>query len=195
MLLAVIPAQGQTLSGKELVSTLRMGGYVIVMRHASSPRTPPDPGQANADNIQHERQLDETGRSTALALGQAMRQLHIPIGQVLSSPTYRALETIRLAKLGQPMTFPELGDSGQSMQADTTGTRAAWIIATAATPPAAGTNTLMVTHFPNIMEAFPQYSAALTDGEALIFHPDGHGEAIMVARVKIDEWPHMAAAP
>jgi len=40
-----------------------------------------------------------------------------------------------------------------------------------------------------------QYSAALTDGEALIFHPDGHGEAIMVARVKIDEWPHMAAAP
>jgi hypothetical protein len=50
---------------------------VIVMRHANSPPTPPDPAQANADNVQHERQLDETGRSSARALGEALRQLHI----------------------------------------------------------------------------------------------------------------------
>jgi hypothetical protein len=81
------------------------------------------------------------------------------------------------------------------MQADASGTRAAWLRAKVATPPASGTNVLMVTHFPNIMEAYPQYSTGLADGEALIFHPDGHGGPTMVAQVKIDEWAHFAAAP
>jgi hypothetical protein len=54
----VATAHGESLSGKELVSALRAGGYVILMRHVSSPRTPPDRAQANADNVQHERQLD-----------------------------------------------------------------------------------------------------------------------------------------
>jgi phosphohistidine phosphatase SixA len=157
------------------------------MRHASSSHTPPNPAQANADNVQHERQLDETGRSSAVALGAALRRLHLPIGLVLSSPTYRALETIRLANLGQRTTFPDLGDSGQSMQSDASGIRAAWLRAKIATPPVSGTNVLIVTHFPNIMDAYPQYSTGLADGGALIFRPDGRGGATMVARVKIDE--------
>jgi phosphohistidine phosphatase SixA len=66
-------------------------------------RTPPDPAQADADNIQHERQLDEQGRASARAMGEAIRRLQIPIDQVLSSPTYRAQETVRLAQLGHPL--------------------------------------------------------------------------------------------
>lgn len=44
---------------------------------------------------------------------------------------------------------------------------------------------------PNIAVAFPQLASGLTDGEALIFGPDGMGQAILVARVKIEEWPAM----
>jgi phosphohistidine phosphatase SixA len=177
-----------------LVHALRKGGYVIVMRHASSPRTPPDPAQANSDNVQHERQLDEVGRSSALAMGEALRRLRIPIGQVLSSPTYRALETVRLARLGKAKTYSQLGDSGQSMQADPSGGRAGWLRAKAADTPPAGTNTIIVTHFPNVTEAFAERAAGLADGEALIFHADGRGGAPLVARVKIEEWPHLAAS-
>jgi len=194
-LMAVLgTAHGQSLSGRDLVAALHRGGYVILMRHASSPRMAPNPGQAESDNVQHERQLDDQGRSSARAMGEALRQLHIPIGQVLSSPTYRALETIRLAQLGQPTADPQLGDSGQSMQVDSTGMRATWLRRKVALKPPAGTNTIIVTHFPNITEAFADDATGLGDGEALVFHPDGHRAAAFVGRVKIAEWPHLAAA-
>ena len=181
------------LSGKDLAAALQRGGYVIVMRHASSPLTPPDPAQADPDNLQHERQLDEGGRASARALGAAFHRLRIPIGQVLSSPTYRALETARLADLTPPHTYPQLGDAGQSMALDPNGTRGGWLRGKVGQPPTAGTDTLIITHAPNIREAFPTDGADLADGEALIFRPDGRGGASLAARVKIQDWPILGA--
>ena len=175
------------LHGEALVKALQKGGYVLVMRHASSPREVPDKQTANTDNSKPERQLDESGRKSAVAMGKALRDLRIPIGNVLSSPTYRALETVRLAQFGTPHTFAELGDNGQSMQ-DGTPAQAAWLQKQVARFPTA-TNTIVVTHLPNIVGAFPQLASGLADGEALIFGPDGKGQAILVARVKIEEWP------
>lgn len=191
--LSIAPSYSESVSGRDLAAALRTGGYVILMRHASSPRNPPDARTANADNPMLERQLDEGGRSSAQALGEALRQLRIPIGQVLSSPTYRALETVKFAHLGAATTIPQLGDAGQSMTSDNSGARGAWLREKTAVLPAPGKNTLIVTHFPNILEAYPKEAAGLADGEALILHPDGRGAAAFVARVKIDEWAHMDA--
>jgi phosphohistidine phosphatase SixA len=193
-LITVDLAQGESLAGKELIAALRSGGYVILMRHASSPRNPPEAAQADAENVQRERQLDEEGRASARAMGEVVHRLHIPIGEVLSSPTYRALQTIKLAQLGQPRTFEELGDGGQSMRADKSGARASWLKAKASALPGPNENTLIVTHLPNISEAYPQDAVGLADGEALILHPDGRGGATIVARVKIDEWAGLATA-
>ena len=55
--------------------------------------------KSNPDNVPPERQLDEKGRTTAAAMGDALRRLKIPIGEVLTSPAYRARETARLARL------------------------------------------------------------------------------------------------
>jgi phosphohistidine phosphatase SixA len=180
VLMGSTPAHDEPLAGKELVAALRSGGYVILMRHASSPRNLPDPAPADVENVNHERQLDEEGRASARALGEALRRVHIPIGAVWSSPTYRALQTIKLARLWPATTFEELGDGGQSMRADRTGARANWLKAKA------------VTHFPDISEAYPQDASGLADGEALVLRPDGRVAATVVARVKIDEWPSMA---
>ena len=185
----------QTAPLDTLPTALRAGGYVIVMRHASSPRTPPDAALVNADNTQGERQLDEVGRKTAQDMGEALRRLGIPIGEVLSSPTYRALETVRLARLGDAKARPELGDSGASMQGQSDGKRGAWLRARSAESPQPGRNTVIVTHAPNISEAFPDLGAGLADGEALVFHPNGRADAPLVARVKIEEWKSMRTAP
>jgi phosphohistidine phosphatase SixA len=182
-------AHAQNLRAEALVNALQKGGYVLVMRHASSPREVPDRNTANTDNSKPERQLDETGRKSAVAMGKALRDLRIPIGNVLSSPTYRALETVRLAQFGTPHTFAELGDNGQGMQGSTPA-QSAWLRKQVARFPT-GTNTIVVTHLPNIAGAFPQLASGLGDGEALIFGPDGKGQAILVARVKIEEWPAM----
>ncbi|HTV80205.1 MAG TPA: histidine phosphatase family protein [Steroidobacteraceae bacterium] len=186
-------AGAASLSGPQLVAAIDGGGYVILMRHAQSPRTPPDAATADPRNIRRERQLDETGRATARAMGDALRQLRLPVGKVLSSPTYRALETARLARLPKPETFDELGDAGNSMSADLTGKRAAWLRARVAQVPKAGTDTLIITHYPNISEAFPDDARDLSEGEALIFHPDAKGAGALLGRVKIEDWPRLAS--
>lgn len=188
-LLVTTGANAQTLSGQALVNALRQGGHVIVMRHASSPRETPDAKAANPDNTNRERQLDETGRATAIAFGKALRDLKIPISEVLSSPTYRALETIRLAQLPMPKMIPELGENGQSMK-EAEESQAAWL-RKAVTQFPKGSNTILVTHFPNMSAAFPESTSGLADGEALVFGPDGKGGSAVVARVKIEEWPKL----
>ncbi len=193
LLVVLAAASSESLDGPDLVTALHAGGYVILMRHASSPGNPPDSAHADAGNVQHERQLDDLGRSSALAMGEALRRLQIPIGAVLSSPTYRAVETVKLAKLGQPITFTELGDSSQGGSGPDS-ERARWLKARIATPPVDHENTVIVTQYPNVMEAYPGRADGLAEGEALILYPDGKGGASVVARVKIDEWTSLSSA-
>jgi phosphohistidine phosphatase SixA len=169
----------------DLIARLRLGGYVLVMRHASSPREALTAQTANPDNPKLERQLDQRGRTGAAVMGQTLRVLKIPVGDVFSSPAYRALETAKYAQLANPMSIPELGDGGQSMQGIGEGD-ASWLRAKAAEVPRRG-NTIIVTHMPNLDRAFPGWSA-VAEGETVVVRPDGKGGATPIARVKIEEW-------
>ena len=53
------------------------------------------------------------------------------------------------------------------------------------------TNTILVTHLPNLTGAFPKLATGVEDGESLTFGPDGKGGATLVARVKIEDWPSL----
>jgi phosphohistidine phosphatase SixA len=169
------------------VAALRAGGYILVMRHAHSPRELPDAASAHRDNVKLERQLDADGQAAALAMGIAVRSLGIPIGEILTSPTFRALETVRALGLGDARSVDELGDGGNNMQPDAEGRRSGWLRAAAAEPPAESTNLLFVTHLPNLRGAFGEAAADMTDGETLILRPD-RGSVVVVGRVRIDEW-------
>ncbi len=68
-------------------------------------------------------------------MGEAFRRLKIRIGEILSSPTFRARESVRLAALGEPRIVAELDDGGQSMQANADAERSAWLRKAAAPPP------------------------------------------------------------
>jgi phosphohistidine phosphatase SixA len=201
LILALLPALALCvaaaepyLRGTQLTAALERGGYVILMRHASSPGMPPDPAHAEPDNVKHERQLDEAGRASARAMGDAFQRLRILVGEVLSSPTYRALETTRLAQFPAPQTFDELGDAGNSLS-PAAWTRGAWLRSRVAQVPEPGTDTVIVTHYPNIKEAFASDAENLGEGEALVFRPDMHGAASLVGRVKIEDWPGLVSAP
>lgn len=65
---------------------------------------------------------------------------------------------------------------------------AAWLKAKVSEKPAAGRNTIVVTHMPNITAAFPDQANGLQDGETLAFKPDGHGHAELVAKIPIEDW-------
>jgi hypothetical protein len=72
--------------------------------------------------------------------------------------------------------------------------RGAWLRSRVAQGPGPGTNTVIITHFPNITEAFAEEATDLVEGEALIFRADGRGGVSLVGRVKIDDWPKLTAA-
>ena len=184
--LAATPLLSQSLPAQTLLTRLQKGGYVIVMRHASSPRQVPDSQAANPDNVKLERQLDEAGRAGARAMGTALRSLRIPVGEVLSSPTYRAMETARLAQLPNVRTQDELGDTGQNMQA-VSGEQGQWLRNRANRLPGDGTNTILITHSPNITSAFPDWGA-VADGESVVIGRDEKGVVGVIGRIKIEEW-------
>jgi phosphohistidine phosphatase SixA len=162
------------------------------MRHAHSPYAPPEPGAANPDNRERERQLDEIGRADARAMGEALRILAIAIGRVRSSPSYRALETVRYLGLPAPPPSEELSDAGQAMSGLADEQRAAWLREKAAAPPQIA-NGMFVTHLPNIRAAFGEFAPDIADGETLVFRPASSGSAVLLARVRIREWPQWAA--
>lgn len=182
------PVHGQDASAGALVTALRQGGYALIVRHASSPREVPDERTANPDNVKRERQLDDAGRVGAIAMGEALRALQIPIGDVLTSPTYRAIETAQYAKLPNPQSHAELGDRGRSMQG-VSEADGDWLRKRAAQVPD-GTNTVFVTHMPNIARAFPDWGA-VADGEVVVARPDGQGGLRPVGRITIDEWARL----
>lgn len=178
-------------AGSALTATLVADGFVIVMRHASSPRTPPTADTAKPENTALERQLDAAGEAGSTAMGDALRALKIPIGEVLSSPTFRARETVRAARLPNVDVIDALGDNGQSMQG-VTEAQAAWLRARVAQTPRSG-NTLIVTHQPNLARAFPAWGGTVADGECVVLKPDGRNGVELMGRIGIEDWPRTKA--
>jgi hypothetical protein len=176
-----------------LLASLRHGGCVILMRHASAPSSRPTASAAAPGNKNLERQLDGTGLDDAREMGGALRQLRIPIGEVESSPTFRARETVAAAGLRPPRIAEQLGDAGHSMSHDAVAGWSDWLRQEVSRPPPAGSNTLIVTQMPNISGAYGRLASALRAGGALIFRPDGRGNAKLLAVMQIGDWKQLAA--
>jgi phosphohistidine phosphatase SixA len=187
-------AVAQSLSAGELVTALRQGGYVLVMRHATSPATRPNADTATPGNTRLERQLNENGHKTAKAMGEAFRSLGIVVGEVLSSPTFRTRETAEDLGLGATRTFLELGDGSQGYEVSSFKDSNRFLRDQSGVVPRPGTNTLIITHIPNMEFAFGEEASGIAEGETIVFRPDGRTGA-RVARIKIEEWPRLTAQP
>src|SRR5689334_10191520 len=107
------PSQG-------LLEKLRLGGYVIVLRHGvtNSEVAGKDPmSNPNWRSIV-ERQLTEEGRAQATEIGKSLRDLGIPVSAVVTSPAQRAVDTGRLLGFGKVSTDPNLAEAGSAVSAD-----------------------------------------------------------------------------
>lgn len=192
-LLAVSPpAAASPASGRDLVRLLRSGGYVLVMRHAQSPLARPSPGEAAPGNARRERQLSAAGMASAREIGAALHELRIPIGRIYSSPTFRARETIRLAALGKPTVVGALAEGPRGMTGPANQARVRWLRDAVRRAPPAGTNTLIVTHTPNIVGAFGRDAAGIEAAEMLLFKPSPLRAARLVGRIPAAEWTALA---
>ena len=180
-----------------LPEVLRGGGYVLHWRHATSLTcedrtdlgTAADPivpdwwksCESNCD-VATARQLNDTGRAEATAIGKAFDILRIPVGRVVSSEFCRNVTTAELMDLGPPIEQSPALTYFVYDEAN----RCADSYALIAQTPAAGSNTALIGHG----DFTPPCTvlSTLDFAEAAIFKPDGSGGSVFVTRLTAAEW-------
>src|SRR5262249_7965058 len=151
---------------------LRAGGLVIVVRHGATFPDQADTDPLNFDNIAAQRNLNDKGRALAQAFGDAFRQLGVPVGKVYTSKYNRAYETAVLAGFTSIEKTADLTEGGLVVSRNENTRRVQAFRKMLATAPEPGTNTILITHQPNIVAALGKDWFDVKEGEASIFRPE-----------------------
>jgi len=187
-------AQGQALQpqleGAELLDALRKGGLVILMRHMSTDSFIPEQGTHDDAECATQRNLDERGKREAREVGEAFKQFGIPVGEVLTSPYCRSVDTGKLA-FGEVTRAESLAvfDTLPGPDKDARGKQIREMVNTA---PPVGENTVLITHTGTLLYSFGLQTRP--EGIAHIFRPAEFGQAIYLGRVAPSEWMALAGA-
>ena len=179
------PEPGHALEGAALVRALRGGGYTLYFRHTATDFSQHDRAMTGYAECATQRNLSDAGRAQARAIGEAIRALGLPVGEVIASPFCRTMETGRLMfGRAEPSTVVR-GDEGTSpANADY-----ARLVALLAAPPAPGTLRMITSHGnPFRAVAGPPH---LGEGEAAVLKPAG-ASFVVVARIRPGDWAGLA---
>jgi len=173
------------------IPALRQAEYVIGCRHGATHQDLVGTDPLNLKNVAQQRQLDEQGRALARAIGDALRKLRIPVAQVHTSMFNRAVETGSLMGFGTLTASVDLTEGGLVVTPIENNRRAQALRVLVATPPPAGSNVVIVTHKPNILDAFGKDWFDVREAEASVFKPEA-GAYKLVVRVRAEEWGQLA---
>lgn len=176
-----------------LIRELRSGGYNIYFRHAETDWSQSDrvhmPGDWTSCDPTRIRQLSNHGRENARRIGEALRAIALPIGNVLSSPYCRAVETAQLFDVGTVLTTDHI----MNMRVANYFGGPAAVVQRArsrlAQQPAAGSNTLLVAHGNLAREATSVYPG---EAGALIIKPLPGGSFRVVGTLSPSDWERLA---
>jgi len=171
-------AAGPAAADPALWSLLQRGGQVVLIRHAQTdPGVGDPPGMVLAD-CATQRNLSAAGRADAAQLGAAFRAQRVPVGQLLSSPWCRCLETARLAFERAPETSPALGNLfGRD---DPQGRQVAQFKALVTRLPVDG-NRVLVSHGSTILALT---GVSLQTGELVVLTPQPGGRFTVAGRMQ-----------
>ena len=182
------PDPAHALEGAALVKALRAGGFTLYFRHTATDFSQNDAAMKGYDECALQRNLSEEGRRQARAVGEWVRRLSLPVGEVIASPFCRTMETGRLMfGRAEPSTVVRGYEGTSSANADYTK-----LVALLASPPAKGGTLRMITTHGNPFRAIagPPH---LQEGEAAVLKPLGQSFAV-VARIKVGDWEGLAAS-
>lgn len=146
------PKAVKKLTGSQLIKKLKLGGYVIFMRHVATEEVQ-DEYDVDLENCETQRNLSEKGKKQAKIIGDAIKKLAIPIGDVHSSPYCRCMDTAKLV-FGQEANFhEELSYAAALSSAVDRAEYSDTLVQMLSIAPDAGTNTVIVSHSVNLEEA------------------------------------------
>jgi phosphohistidine phosphatase SixA len=177
---------------RAIFDELKQGGFVIVIRHGrtnESPAFPRDEPPTDLANCSGQTMLTDAGQNQAIAIGAAFRMAGVPVGKVLASGLCRAMETGRLAfgrvEASEALLIESFVPVAGAPAPPPWPRRVETMKEMVATAPAVGTNTVLITHFPNIKAAL---GIQINFGDAAIIRPDGRGAVAVVGKILSREW-------
>jgi phosphohistidine phosphatase SixA len=176
-----------------IAQALRAGGLVMVVRHGATFPDQADIDPLNFENIAAQRNLNDKGKTLAKAFGDSIRQVGIPVGKVYTSKYNRAYETAVVAGFKDIEKTADLTEGGLVVSPNENSRRVEAFRKLLGIAPKAGTNTILITHKPNIVDGLGKDWFDVKEGEASIFRPENGGYKL-VARVQMDEWSNIALA-
>jgi phosphohistidine phosphatase SixA len=184
LLLAARRASAATAQGAEaaaLIAALRAGGVVAVMRHGITDRSQVDTGDLT--NRAGQRNLSAEGRAQSLRTGRAVAALGIPLGQVLTSPVFRARDTAELAFGALAVIEPNLTADDYTPDAVLLRERIAWLGARSVRPSAPGATDVLVGHIVplGMMLGRGLAQAEFPEGSFAVFAPNRGLRGILAA--------------
>jgi phosphohistidine phosphatase SixA len=183
ILLLACPALAQP--SAELIDQLRAGGYVLYLRHTSTDFTQNDSRMTSYEDCASQRNLTDQGRDEARAIGEHMKRLKIPIGEVLASPLCRTMETARLAFGKAKPTNDVRGGPARTDDS----ARYAPLKRLLSSKIPQGQNLVISSHGnPFHAVAGPPY---LAEGEIAVVRPEGDARFSVVARVRLGDWQRL----
>jgi broad specificity phosphatase PhoE len=181
-------------SQAEWINALRQGGHVIVFRHGATYSDQADTDPLNIKNVAAQRQLNDDGRALAKSIGESMRKLRIPVGQVQTSMFQRAIDTGALLGFSEVTASADITEGGLVVTPTENNRRTQAFRKLVGEQPPAGSNIVIVSHKPNIMDAFGKDWFDVREGEASVFKPDGNGGYKLIVRIQANEWSKLAQA-
>jgi phosphohistidine phosphatase SixA len=203
ILAGVAPASAETAQSSQptdpisatqrLAETLRAGGHVILLRHGATFSDQSDTDPFNLADVAKQRNLNDKGKELAKAFGEAIRAAEVPVGEVYTSQFNRAYETAVLAGFKNIETTVDLSEGGLVVTPDENSRRAKALRDMLGRAPDKGTNDILITHKPNIVDALGKDWFDIKEGEASIFKPE-RGKYRLLARVQMEDWPKIAAS-
>ena len=177
----------------EIAQALRAGGLVIVVRHGATFPDQADSDPLNFENVAAQRNLNDKGKALGKAFGDALRQVGMPVGKVYTSKYHRAYETAVIAGFKDIEKTADLTEGGLVVSPNENNRRIEAFRKMLGAAPKPGTNAILITHKPNIVDALGKDWFDVKEGEASIFRPE-NGSYKLLARVQMDEWSGIALA-
>jgi phosphohistidine phosphatase SixA len=174
------PAWAQPSPG--VIEQLREGGYVLYLRHASTDFSQNDSRMTSYEDCASQRNLTDQGRDEARAIGEHVKRLKIPIGEVLASPFCRTMETARLA-FGKARATNDV--RGGPVRTDDSA-RYAPLRKLLSSKIPKGQNLVISSHGnPFHAVAGPPY---LAEGEIAVVRPEDGERFSVIARIRLTDW-------
>ena len=157
----------------DILGKLHKGGYVIYVRHTQTDGSTKDGDLSNMSDCSKQRILSKEGQENAVKLGEAFKAVKIPVEAVVTSQFCRAKETAKLMGFDKATESADLNnDSGEpAVSKDESERRGAALRKLLAVAPAAGKNTIIIGHVPNLRAAAGLDFANVKEGEFAVFAP------------------------